>query len=354
MATPMPITPPLPPSVENKLENKLENKSENKSENESENKSEKKSENKKLAGLRPASNPPAVPAPGESLLDRPVGLFRYLAQTEVHTYAFSVAANAILSLFPFIVMMFTVARQVFHSRAMESVIGEMIRYFLPAGQDFVVKNMAIVAHARKGVQLASLVMLLVSSTGVFMPLECALNRVWGVTRNRSYLMNQLVAFGLAVSIGALAMISIALTAAQRSVLEFLFFGHTQNLFYRIVAHWLLQISAAIASILLFFLIYWILPNRKLPARAVLPTAIVVGLLWELAKMAYVLSLPWLDFHAVYGPFSISVSLMMWAFLTGLLLLAGAHSSASRYARRLADQAEAGRAKDAADQLAKTS
>ena len=230
-----------------------------------------------------------MPTPGESLLDRPIGLFRYLAQTEVHTYAFSVAANAILSLFPFIVMMFTIARHVFHSRAMESVIGEMIRYFLPAGQDFVVKNMAIVAHARKGVQLASLVMLLISSTGVFMPLECALNRVWGVTRNRSYLMNQLVAFGLAVSIGALAMISIALTAAQHSVLEFLFFGHTQNLFYRIVAHWLLQISAAIASILLFFLIYWILPNRKLPARAVLPTAIVVGLLWELAKMAYVLS-----------------------------------------------------------------
>ncbi len=122
-----------------------------------------------------------------------------MAQTEVHTYAFSVAANTILSLFPFIVMMFTIARLVFHSHAMENAIADMIRYFLPTGQEFVTKNMEIVAHARSGVQLASVVMLLISSTGVFLPLEVALNRVWGVTRNRSYLMNQLVSLGLAAS-----------------------------------------------------------------------------------------------------------------------------------------------------------
>ena len=102
-----------------------------------------------------------------------------------------------------------------------------------------------------------------------------------------------------------------------------------------LSHWLLQISAAAASIVLFFLIYWILPNRKLPVRAVLPTAIVVGLSWELAKMLYIGALPWMDLHSVYGPFSVSVSLMLWAFVTGLLLLAGAHYSASRHALRLA-------------------
>ncbi len=76
-----------------------------------------------------------------------------MAQTEVHTYAFSVAANTILSLFPFIVMMFTIARLVFHSHAMESAIADMIRYFLPTGQEFVTKNMEIVAHARTGCDL---------------------------------------------------------------------------------------------------------------------------------------------------------------------------------------------------------
>jgi membrane protein len=46
-------------------------------------------------------------------------------------------------------------------------------------------------------------------------------------------------------------------------------------------------------------------------------------------------LPLLDFRSVYGPFSVSVSLMMWAFVSGLLMLAGAHYSASRHALRLA-------------------
>jgi membrane protein len=298
------------------------------------------SEDKLHASSVTVVNPPAPAVGAVSYWDQALSLARYLTQTEVHTYAFSVAANAILSLCPFIVMMFTVARQVFHSRAMENVIADMIRYFLPAGQDFVVKNLSKVAHARHGVQVASLVMLVVSSTGVFLPLEMALNRVWGVRHNRSYLMNQVISFGLALAIGTLAMISVALTAMQHSLLGLLFLGHTNNAVYTLLTHWVLQISAAFVSVLIFFLIYWILPNRKLPARAVLQTAIFIGLLWEIAKMAYISVLPWLDFHSVYGPFSIAVSLMMWAFLTGLLLLGGAHHSASRYTLRLANQAPA--------------
>jgi membrane protein len=220
----------------------------------------------------------------------------------------------------------------------------MIRYFLPTGQQFVTKNMEIVAHAHSGVRIASVVMLLVSSTGVFLPLEVALNRVWGVTKNRSYLVNQLVSLCLAAGIGTLALASVAITAAQRSVLRLLFLGHTDNILFTFASHWLLQISAAVASVLLFFLVYWILPNRKLPIRAVLPTAIVIGLCWEGAKMLYVAALPWMDLQKVYGPFSVSVSLMLWAFVTGLLLLAGAHYSASRHALRIAYLADLERAK----------
>ena len=283
--------------------------------------------------------PPRELPADATLIERFKALLVYLAQTEVHTYAFSVAANVILSLFPFIVLMLTLARRVFHSHAMEVVIAEQIRYFLPAGQEFVIKNMMIVSRAHGGVQLASVVMLLVSSTGVFMPLEVALNQVWGAERNRSYLMNQMVSLFLAFSIGSLTLLSIALTAAQHTVLSFLFLGNTDNAAFVFLAHWLLQISAAIVSVFIFLLIYWVLPNRKLPLLAVLPAAVCTGLLWEVAKRLYIALLPWLDFHAVYGPFSVSVSLMMWAFFSGLLMLAGAHYSASRHALGLATEAE---------------
>lgn len=276
---------------------------------------------------------------GSILWKQTTSLAKYLTQTEVHTYAFSVAANAILSLFPFIVMMFTIARGVFHSQAMVDVIEDMLRYFLPSNQDFVVRNMSLLVNPRGGVQIASIIMLLISSTGVFLPLEVALNRVWGVPENRSYWMNQLISIGLAFAVGLLAIGSIALTATQNKVLSFLFLGKTDNVFYLFFEHAFLQISAAFLSVAIFFVIYWVLPNRKLPVGAVLPAGIVTGLIWEGAKVLYVKVLPWLDLRSVYGPFSVSVSLMMWAFLTGLLLLAGAQSSATRYTVRLARHAD---------------
>ncbi len=269
-------------------------------------------------------------------------LFNYLTRTEVHTYAFSVAANVILSLFPFIVLLLTLSDRLFHSPGVHVVVADMMKAFLPTGQDFVMRNMEALVHPHKGTQIFSVVMLLVSSTGVFLPLEVALNRVWGVPRNRSYLHNQAVSLGLAFAVGVLAMISVAMTASQRSLLTWIFFGHTGNVVFAVLSHGFLRSVAVLASILLFFLIYWILPFCKIPARAVLPTAIVVGLVWELAKYLYVLALPWLDLRAIYGPFYISVGLMMWAFLSGLLLLAGAHFSATRYTRKLAREAADGK------------
>jgi YihY family inner membrane protein len=268
-----------------------------------------------------------------------VALARYMVKTEVHTYAFSVAANVILSLFPFIVLLLTICRQVFHSSSMQQVVGEMMTALLPSNQDFIMRNMLLLAHPHKSAQVYSVIMLLISSTGIFLPLEVALNSVWGVRQNRSYLHNQLVSFGLAFALGVLAMASVALTAGQESILSLVFFGHTDNIVYAFLSGSMLRILAAIAGILIFFLIYWILPNRKIPARAVLPTAIVIGLLWEAAKYLYVLVLPRLNFQAVYGPFYVSVGLMIWAFLSGLLVLAGAHFSATRYAISVARKEE---------------
>jgi YihY family inner membrane protein len=273
---------------------------------------------------------------GEGLGAQLVALAKYMVRTEVHTYAFSVAANVILSLFPFIVMLLTISRQVFHSKAMVSVVSDMMISFLPSNQDFIMRNMVLLATPHKSTQIYSVIMLLVSSTGVFLPLEVALNGVWGVKENRSYLGNQVLSLGLAFLIGTLAMVSVGFTTAQRWILA----GHTGRIASAMLDGGTATIFGLTTSVLIFFLIYWILPNRKVPARAVLPTAIVIGLLWEGAKVLYVWTLPHLDFRSVYGPFEVSVGLMIWAFLSGLLLLAGAHFSATRYALRSAREDDA--------------
>lgn len=257
--------------------------------------------------------------------DRAWPTAKYLATTEVHTYAFSVAANVILSFFPAIVLLMTLIRRVFHSQAMYDVVVQLLRDLLPTGQDFIVRNLTALVNARSGVQVASLLILLVTSSGVFLPLEVALNHVWGIKKNRSYLGNQIISLGLAFAVGVLSLISVALTAGNKVLVHTSFAnyegGHEGHIFMKTVA--------TVASITIFFLIYWLLPNGKIPASAVLPAAIATGLFWEAGKYLYILALPWLDFKDVYGPFALSVTLMFWAFLSGLLLLGGAHLSAER-------------------------
>jgi len=273
---------------------------------------------------RPPVRPQRKRSPGLAL-----STVKYLTRTDVHTFAFSVAANSILSFFPFVVLMMTLIRRVFHSRVMYEVVLQLLRDYLPAGQDFVIRNLNAMVNSRQSVQIFSLIILLVTSSGVFLPLEVALNRVWHIENNRSYLGNQVVSFGLAFACGVLALLSIALTAGPVAFMEFLFRGYGTG-FVRLVGFLVMKVFAIAASIAIFFLIYWLLPNGKVPVQAVLPAAIIMGLLSEALKYAYILALPWLNFQDVYGPFSLSVSLMFWAFLSGLLLLAGANLSAQEH------------------------
>ena len=256
-------------------------------------------------------------------------LVSYLLDSEVHTFAFSVAANAIISFIPFTVLLYTLARSVFHSEAMVNVIDQMVVYYLPstASQEWLTYNLSVVAP-RHGVQIFSLVMILVSCTGIFLPLEVALNQAWGVAKSRNYLWNQTVAFGLALLMVVLAMASIFVNEGAQAILTFIFFHHTGNFVFKGLSYIWLSASTGVAAILFFFFIYWLLPNRKVPWRPVLRTAVATGIVWLAARLVFVAVLPHLDLRAMYGPFFVSVGLLFWAYISGLILFAGAQFSVS--------------------------
>lgn len=259
----------------------------------------------------------------------------YLLDSEVHTYAFSVAANAIISFIPLIVLLYTIALSVFHSTEMVKVVSKIVEQFLPTtakqgNQDFLTfwlfKDVAAMP-SRHGVQALSVLMILVSCTGIFLPLEVALNQAWGVTKSRNYLLNQVVAFGLAIWMLFLAMGSVLLSTWQRQLLGFIFFHKTDNFVFTGISYLWLTATTGVASILFFFSIYWLLPNRRIPARQVIRTSIITGVVWLVAKEGFVAILPHMDLKALYGPFYVSVGLLFWAYVSGLILFAGAQFSA---------------------------
>ncbi len=258
-------------------------------------------------------------------------LARYLLDSEVHTYAFSVAANAILSFIPFLILLYALSHAVFHSGIMTSVIDKMVEGFLPADLSdptFVIRNLHYAA-ASQGVRFFSIVLILVACTGIFLPLEVALNQAWGVTRSRNYIMNQIVAFGLAILMVVLALAAILLSTGERMVLDIVSFHHADNLVCRSFSNAWFTAATGIASIAFFFSVYWLLPNRKIAPRQVLRTSIYTGLIWLAAKYLFAAILPHLDLESLYRPFQISVGLLLWAYISGLILFAGAQFSVAR-------------------------
>jgi YihY family inner membrane protein len=244
-----------------------------------------------------------------------------------------VAANAIISFIPFVILLYTLAHSVFRSSAMVGVVNEMVNYYFPPTEqkDWLTNtlNWQALQSARHGVQALSLVMILVSCTGIFLPLEVALNQAWGVTKSRNYLFNQSIAFGLAIWMVVLAMISIMLNEGLETLLAFLPFHLADNFVFRGLSFIWLAASTGVASILFFFSIYWVLPNRKVPWRPILRTSVWTGIIWLVAKYLFVLLLPHMDLKALYGPFYVSVGLLFWAYASGLILFAGAQFSVSR-------------------------
>jgi membrane protein len=275
-------------------------------------------------------------------------LIAYLLDSEVHTFAFSVAANAILSFIPFVILLYTLALRVFHSPPkgpMVLVVNDMVNYFLPSvtnEPNWLANSLdaAAAASSRHGVQALSLAMILVACTGIFLPLEVALNQAWGVSKSRNYLFNQSIAIGLALLMLALGVGSMLLNVRVDKLLSAALVHDPSNFFFKLMnysygalSYVCLALSTGAASIVFFFSVYYLLPNRKVPWRPVLRTSILTGLVWLISRFIFVSILPHLDLRALYGPFYVSVGLLFWAYVSGLILFAGAQFSVARWGNR---------------------
>lgn len=244
---------------------------------------------------------------------------RYLFETEAHVYALAIAASVLLSFYPFVIVMLSFCRNILHWRAAEAAIYLALDDSLPGDLGaFIRRNLP----ARGNIQLLSMFLLLFTANGVFEPLEVALNKTWGVTKNRPYWRNQLIALGLIFACGGLALLSLMLTALS---------GGSPSAIQNWINLLLFKIAAVPLSILALFLVYWLLPNRRINPAKVAPVAILVGLALEALKYVNVLLFPlWRDkLQREYGVFEHSALILLWSFVAALVVLAGAEWAARR-------------------------
>lgn len=245
--------------------------------------------------------------------------FRYWMQTEVHVYAFSIAANVLLSFFPFLIVSLSLSRLFFNYQTTVAAIDFALRdYFPNVFSQYLHNNLP----TRRTPELLSILLLLFTANGVFEPLEVALNRVWGIAKNRSFLRNQLVSLALIFVCGGLALLSLGFAALNHDSLD----GNRLKVW---TSTFFLKLAVAPVAAVILLLVYRFLPNGKPPFKRVVPAAVGVGLLLELLKYVVALLWPWFDAKLAreYGVFRYSVTLIFLAFFASMLVLAGAEWSA---------------------------
>jgi uncharacterized BrkB/YihY/UPF0761 family membrane protein len=250
----------------------------------------------------------------------------YLMETEAHVYALAVAASTLLAFFPFMTVMISFCRYTLKWPAAQDAIYLAITDFFPGEPgDFLVRNLQ--PYLLPKLRWGSMFLLLFTANGIFEPLEVALNRAWGVTENRSYLKNQVISLGLIFICGGLSLLSLMLTALNSGWITNKLGTHETML--TVVSALVFKAAALPISILSLFLVYWLLPNRKVEPRRVLPVAIVVGLLLEALKYVNLLLWQYLQakLHREYSVFEHSVTILLWAFVVAMIVLGGAHWTA---------------------------
>lgn len=249
---------------------------------------------------------------------------KYWMEVEVHVFGFSIAANVLLSFFPFLLVLVWFCRSIGWDSAEQAVYFAMSDLFGKEVEAQIRSGINWIPNRFQHFSYTSLLLLLFTANGIFEPMEVALNKCWGVKKHRSFFRNQLVSMGLIFACGTLALVSIVLGALNYDFLK----AADPSLLGR-SATWMsiffFKMAAMPVLMLALFLIYWILPNTKVAWRRVVPIAIVVGIVLEAFK--YLMKWIWPSFlrklQIEYGPFYWAVIIVLVSFLASMIVLAGA-------------------------------
>jgi uncharacterized BrkB/YihY/UPF0761 family membrane protein len=265
---------------------------------------------------------PVAPPAGATIPRGPWPTLAYLFRLESHVYAFAISACLLLSYFPFLVLLLTFVEHILRWPGASATVYAGVRAALPDDpglESFVVTNLRVAVAARGGPLALSALMLIFSSNGVFGPLEVALNRLWGFPRDRPYWRNVLLGLLLASALGLLFVGGTLLGTKGAQLLSGLpGLAGLPAASRQLIA---LLLVAVPLSILGFLLVYWRLPHGRVPLIRAARAALVAGLSIHAVRLGFLNVWPYLGFRRIYGPFFISVTLLVWGYVAALTTLA---------------------------------
>lgn len=257
------------------------------------------------------------------------------------THAAAIAYYSLLSLFPFLLLLFSVLGSLTADQAARDAVIRFLFQYFPQQFDFIARQLDAFRAQSVSLGLGGSLTLMWASLGVFNAVSSAVNHAWGVERRRSFLKDRLVSFVMMLSAGAIAVVALMLLSATHVASTQWFFELAKQVPGLAWAQSvLLRYAATLLLIACVALVLYFVPNTRVRFRDVWPGAILTGLLWEGALAGF----SWYardlaSWNLVHGSIAAVVVFLFWIYICAIVLLYGVETTAA-YVRLQGTSADA--------------
>lgn len=190
------------------------------------------------------------------------------------------------------------------------------------------------------VTLFSVLIVVFAALALLSTIERAFNNIWHVGRPRSFI-HRTINYWALLTLGPLLIgVGFYVTTKYAAL------GKLQENIFGQVAP---VVSSYITAVVAFFLLYFVLPNTKIRAKAAIWGAAVAALVWIVAKSVfsnYVTG--WKPYSTVYGAMALIPITVLWIYITWLIILFGLQLTFTTQHLTSLDAAEIGAARKTED------
>lgn len=258
--------------------------------------------------------------------------------------AAAVALFGLLSLFPLVLLAIAGATYALGSpeEALRQITDVLRRGLVGPASDALVEVVEGVLRSRGLASFFGVLGFLWASSRVFTILIEAFNMAWDVEESRGFFYRNLLAIGLVFLTLAFGLINFVGPLALGFLVRYSDRLTGQlGIPADIAGTWpiLVDLGAYVATVAFFFLLYKILPNRRVPTYSALYGAILAATLWEIAK--YLFQFYLINFGAynqIYGTLAGVIVLILWLHYSAIILLLGTVTASVHAARVCGERA----------------
>jgi membrane protein len=241
--------------------------------------------------------------------------------------AAALAYYALLSLAPLVLVAVVIAGSVLNPQRVQFLLATRVYAVVGASAALVVQDILQDLPRRSTGVLSGIVgiiLLFVGASAVFSELQDALNMIWrSEDQRRSFfriLRDRAYSFLLVVVAASVLFMSVVLTTvalAARSVAATSWEVPTRAL------HFGGGVLSVCVTVLLFALIFKLVPRKHVPWSEVRISAAVSGVLFEVGKLLIALYLGKGGFTSLYGAAGSLVAFVIWVYYSAIVLYVGA-------------------------------